>query len=72
MAKVRNCDVLISVGTSGVVTPAAAIPEIALSSGAIVVHVNIAYVSLGADKELMVIGKASEAISALLRPCYTS
>lgn len=72
MAKVRNCDALISVGTSGVVTPAAAIPEIALSSGAIVVHVNIAYVSLGADKELMVIGKASEAIPALLRPCYTS
>ncbi|MCF5392895.1 NAD-dependent deacylase, partial [Pseudomonas syringae] len=33
VALMRGCDVLISVGTSGIVTPAADLPHIALSSG---------------------------------------
>lgn len=67
MAAVRNCDVLISVGTSGVVRPAADIPEIALASGATVIHVNIADVCLGAPNELMLIGSAAQVLPTLLQ-----
>lgn len=65
IALVKTCDVLISVGTSGVVTPAAEIPKIALSSGATVIHINIADVSFGAQNELMLIGKATEILKKL-------
>lgn len=62
---VKNCDVLISVGTSGVVTPASDIPKIALSSGATVIHINTAIVSDGAQNELMLLGKATEILTKL-------
>jgi NAD-dependent deacetylase len=39
-ARAQECDVLLSVGTSGNVYPAAGIPEIALRHGARVVHSN--------------------------------
>jgi NAD-dependent deacetylase len=67
MAAVRNCDVLISVGTSGIVRPAAEIPEIALAFGATVIHVNIADVYLGAPNELMLFGSAAKVLPALLQ-----
>jgi NAD-dependent deacetylase len=66
VTKVRSCDVLVSVGTSGIVTPAAEIPQIALSSGAVVIHVNLVDVSLGAPDELMIVGKATAALPHLL------
>ncbi|MBD8708460.1 NAD-dependent protein deacylase [Pseudomonas sp. CFBP 13711] len=62
----ESCDVLVSVGTSGVGTPAAEIPHIALSSGAVVIHVNLVNVSIGTANKLMIVGKASEALPALL------
>jgi NAD-dependent deacetylase len=65
MSLVRSCDVLISVGTSGIVTPAADIPGVALSSGATVIHVNTVDVSAGAQNELMLIGKATEVLTKL-------
>ncbi|RMO09381.1 putative protein-dependent deacetylase [Pseudomonas cichorii] len=65
VALVKSCDVLISIGTSGVVTPAADIPRLALSSGAIVIHVNTEHVSTGAQNELMLIGKATEVLTKL-------
>lgn len=65
MQLIYGCDVLVSVGTSGVVTPAADIPEIARASGAIVIHVNLEDVSLGGKNELMLIGKATEVLGAL-------
>ncbi|RMV71069.1 hypothetical protein ALP05_200183 [Pseudomonas caricapapayae] len=65
MTNVRNCDVLLSVGTSGIVRPAADIPEIALAAGATVIHVNIADVSLGEANELMLIGAAAHVLPAL-------
>lgn len=39
-AAAGECDLLLSVGTSGVVYPAARIPQLALESGALLVHVN--------------------------------
>jgi len=65
MRLVRDCDVLVSVGTSGIVTPAADIPEIALSSKAVVIHVNIDDVSLEEPNEYMLIGKACSVLPAL-------
>jgi len=68
---VKKCDVLLSVGTSGVVTPAANLPEIALSAGATVIHVNTTDVALGAPNELMLIGKATEILPRLCSPLFT-
>jgi NAD-dependent deacetylase len=65
MAKVRDCDVLVSVGTSGFVAPACDIPEIAHTNGATVIHVNLADVSLGGENEFMMIGKATEVLAKL-------
>lgn len=63
---VRDCDVLISVGTSGVVMPAAGIPEMALAAGAAVIHVNLEEVGwVGAD-EIMLKGSAGVVLPELL------
>lgn len=62
---VKSCDVLISVGTSGIVTPAADIPRLALSYGATMIHVNTEDVSTGSQNELMLIGKATEVFMKL-------
>lgn len=61
----KKCDVLLSVGTSGVVTPAAHIPDIALSSGVTVIHINTVDVAMGQPNELMLIGKATEVFTHL-------
>ncbi|MBZ9783159.1 NAD-dependent deacylase [Pseudomonas sp. REP124] len=71
MNVIKDCEVLISVGTSGVVMPAADIPEIALAFGATVIHVNLMDVSLGGTNELMLIGKAAEVLSTLLSTIST-
>jgi NAD-dependent deacetylase len=66
LAQIKGCDVLLSVGTSGVVRPAADIPEIALAVGATVIHVNLEDVALGKPNELMLLGSATEILPALL------
>lgn len=58
------------VGTSGIVTPAADIPEIALAAGATVIHVILEDVSLGNANELMLIGSASAVMPALLKAAF--
>lgn len=63
---VKNCDVVISVGTSGFVTPAAELPDIALAAGTTVIHVNRVNVSTGKPNELMLLGQASEVLPILL------
>ncbi len=64
----KNCDVLIRIGTSGEVTLAANLQDIALSAGATVIHVNTADVGSGVPKELMLIGKATEILTRLCPP----
>jgi NAD-dependent deacetylase len=66
MQLVKECDLLISVGTSGIVMPAAGLPDFALASGASVIHVNKADVAMGEEKELMLIGAAAEVLPMLL------
>ena len=66
MSKIKTCDVLVSIGTSGLVTPAADIPEAALAKGAIVIHVNKVDVSLGGQSEIMLMGSAASVLRELL------
>lgn len=65
LSLVKNCDVLLSIGTSGIVTPAADLPGVALSSGAVVIHVNTADVAMGEPNEVMLVGRATEILSQL-------
>lgn len=64
---VRNCELLISVGTSGVVMPAADIPDMALVAGATLIHVNLEDVGSGGANEIMLLGSAGEVLQTLLR-----
>ncbi|UZM13105.1 NAD-dependent deacylase [Pseudomonas kielensis] len=63
---VKECDLMISVGTSGIVMPAASLPDLALASGASVIHVNKIDVAIGEPGELMLMGAAAEVLPALL------
>jgi len=63
---VKDCDLMVSVGTSGIVMPAAGLPDLALASGASVIHVNKADVAMGDQKELMLIGSAAKVLPILL------
>lgn len=62
----ENCDVLLSVGTSGVVQPAAQIPSLALHSGAWVAHINPEPVSSQHPRELSLSGAAGQILPQLL------
>jgi NAD-dependent deacetylase len=63
---VKDCDLMVSVGTSGIVMPAAGLPDLALDFGASVIHVNKVDVAMGDQKELMLIGAAAEVLPMLL------
>ncbi|MBA6119319.1 MULTISPECIES: SIR2 family NAD-dependent protein deacylase [Pseudomonas] len=62
----RQCDALLSIGISGVVRPAADLPDIALGSGAVVIHVNTIDVSMNGPNEIMLIGPAEKAVPNLI------
>ncbi len=65
-----NCDCLLSIGTSGVVQPAARIPQLALEHGATVVHINPQSVASRNGWETSLIGPAGELLPALLRQAF--
>ncbi|UJJ32788.1 SIR2 family NAD-dependent protein deacylase [Halopseudomonas maritima] len=65
-----DCDLLLSVGTSGVVYPAAQVPEIALSSGATVVHINPQPQALGGGNEWLLTGAAGKVLPLLLQAAF--
>ncbi|MGY1449378.1 SIR2 family NAD-dependent protein deacylase [Pseudomonas chlororaphis] len=62
----RSCDVMLSIGTSGVVMPAASLPDLALAAGAVVIHINPIDVCMDEPKELMLIGEAGQVLPALI------
>ncbi|MDO9330879.1 MAG: NAD-dependent protein deacylase [Pseudomonas sp.] len=68
---VKDCDLLVSVGTSGIVMPAAGLPDLALASGASVIHVNKVDVAMGEPREFMLMGAAAEVLSMLLERIET-
>lgn len=62
----EHCDVLLSVGTSGVVQPAAQIPQLALRSGAWVAHINPDAMHCQHPRELSLVGAAGQILPLLL------
>ena len=63
----EHCDVLLSIGTSGVVQPAAQIPQLALRSGAWVAHINPEPVDCQHPRELSLVGAAGHILPLLLQ-----
>lgn len=62
-----SCDLMLVIGTSAVVQPAAFMPHIARQSGAMVVEINPEPTPLtGAVSSLLVQGKAGEAVSSIV------
>ncbi|QBR29264.1 hypothetical protein E3Z29_01255 [Pseudomonas sp. S150] len=62
----RNCGLLLSIGTSGVVFPAAEISMMALLAGAYVVHINAEQVAEPSSRELCSVGQAAEHVPSLV------
>lgn len=65
-AAAENCDVLLSVGTSGVVYPAAMLPEVAAQQGAQVFHINPQPSTMRFANEQQIIGKAGVVLPELV------
>jgi len=65
MDAARACDVLLVVGTSAVVYPAAALPRVAHAAGALVVEINVEDTSLTAEADVVLRGPAAEVLPAL-------
>src|SRR5690606_38894349 len=63
----EECDLLLSIGTSGVVQPAASIPRVALQAGATVVHVNPQPAGHDGRREFSLAGAAGQVLPELLR-----
>ena len=66
----RSCDVLLSVGTSGLVYPAASLPYEALKSGATVIEINPDPTPLSALTDFAVRGEAGEVLPTLVRAAF--
>jgi NAD-dependent deacetylase len=60
------CDLFFSVGTSGMVEPAASLPQIALQSGAVVVEVNLMETPLSREATYVLPGPAGVILPALV------
>lgn len=62
----READCFLSIGTSGLVQPAASFVGLALTAGAVVVHVNPDAVGGGAEREFALRGLAGEVLPELI------
>ncbi|MDF3933790.1 SIR2 family NAD-dependent protein deacylase [Pseudomonas citronellolis] len=69
-AAARDCDCLLSIGTSGVVQPAAQIPQLAAASGAVVAHINPQPVSVRGPRQFSLEGPAGVLLPDLLRAAF--
>jgi NAD-dependent deacetylase len=65
MDAARACDVLLVIGTSAVVYPAAALPRVAHGAGALVVEINVEDTPLTAEADVVLRGPAAEVLPAL-------
>lgn len=61
----RQCDLLVSVGTSGVVFPAADLPHIAMDAGAVTVEINLEDTAVSAYYRYRLRGRASEMLALM-------
>lgn len=69
-AAAEACDLLLSVGTSGVVYPAARIPQLALEGGAVLVHVNPQAAASCGVREYALVGAAGTVLPELLARAF--
>jgi len=69
LAAAEECDVFLSIGTSGIVYPAAELPLRALGHGATVAHVNPARFDISGQEHFLV-GPASVMMQSLLREAF--
>lgn len=70
VAAARDCDLLLSVGTSGLVQPAVEIPQIALQHGARVVHINVQPEAIVGEREFSLVGRAAEVLPRLIEQAF--
>ena len=64
-AAMRSCDLLLSVGTSGVVYPAAALPQLAAGAGATCVEINPEATAVSQEYDVHIRSGAGEALQSL-------
>lgn len=69
LAAAEECDVLLSIGTSGIVYPTAELPLRALGHAATVVHINPVRFEIS-SKEHFLQGSASDMMQSLLREAF--
>ncbi len=69
-AAAQHCDVLMSIGTSALVYPAASLPLAALTAGAKVIQLNPDKTNLDAKAHFNLHGKAGDLLPALLQAAY--
>lgn len=62
-----QCDVFFSIGTSGLVEPAASLPRLAKRAGAFLVEINLEETPLSAIADVVLRGKAGEILPELAR-----
>jgi NAD-dependent deacetylase len=66
----RTCDVFFSIGTSGVVQPAASLGFAAHNKGAVVVEINAEFTPLTPKTDFLVQGKSGEILPALVKAAW--
>ncbi|MBI6750950.1 SIR2 family NAD-dependent protein deacylase [Pseudomonas syringae] len=69
LAAAQECDVFLSIGTSGIVYPAAELPLRALGHGAIVVHINPVHFDVSSQEHFLE-GPASVMMQTLLQEAF--
>ena len=72
LSAAKDCDVLLSIGTSGLVQPAAEIPRIALRHGAQVLHINLQPEPVEGDREFSLAGRAAEVLPRLVEEAFSA
>ena len=68
----RTCDVFLSIGTSGVVQPAASLAHAARNKGAVVVEINAEPTSLTSKADFFFQGKSGEILPELVKAVWGS
>lgn len=66
----RGCQAFLSIGTSGIVQPAAALPFAAKNRGAVVVEVNLEATPLTEKADFFLQGKSGEVLPALVKSVW--
>jgi len=67
----RRCDLFFSIGTSGVVEPAASLPYLALEHGAVVVEINPSETPLTSDATYAFQEPSGQVLSALVEAVWS-